>query len=354
MSIVARAWFLDAPGRPLVQRELALPDPDAGQALVEVAACGLCHTDLGFADGSVRPNHALPLVLGHEIVGRIVAVGPGVALPVGEIIIVPAVLPCGRCATCHAGRANACPTQTMPGNDAHGGFATHVSVPAAPLVSLQGAPEHLPLWPLAVVADAVSTAWQATRRAQVGKGDLVVVIGSGGVGGYVVQIARALGAQVVAADVDDARLERARAFGAHQVINVRDRATKDVRREVTSVAQAAGLTGLRQRLFECSGTTAGQELAFGLLSRCATLVQVGFSPQPISVRFSNLMAFDATVHGTWGCPPDQYPSVLDLIYRGLVRLDVGLERAPLSRVNDLLADMAAHRLTRRMVLVPGE
>jgi 6-hydroxycyclohex-1-ene-1-carbonyl-CoA dehydrogenase len=105
-------------------------------------------------------------------------------------------------------------------------------------------------------------------------------------------------------------------------------------------------------VFETSGTAAGQALAFGLLDRAATLVLVGYTPEAVSVRLSNLMAFDATVHGTWGCPPEAYPAVLDLIFRGAVALSPVIDHAPMSEVNRLLDDMANHRLGRRMILHP--
>ncbi|MGD2114334.1 MAG: alcohol dehydrogenase catalytic domain-containing protein, partial [Acidobacteriota bacterium] len=155
----ANGYFLETPGEPLVHRPLEIPTPGPGEALVEVAACGLCHTDLGFADGSVQTRHPLPLVLGHEITGRVVDTGPGAEGLDGTPVLVPAVLPCGECEFCRAGRANACPRQKMPGNDVHGGFASHVLVPAAPLVSLDGAPTGISLEEISVVADAVSTAY---------------------------------------------------------------------------------------------------------------------------------------------------------------------------------------------------
>jgi len=269
----------------------------------------------------------------------------------GRPVLVPAVLPCGACPFCLSGRSNACPSQRMPGNDVHGGFATHLLVPGAPLVPLDDAPASVDLAELSVVADAVSTAYQAVRRAGLESGDLAVVVGTGGVGGFAVQIARALGARVFACDVSPERLAAVLEPGEHAV-DVTGRDVRDVRRELREVAREADIPSLRMRIFECSGTPAGQELAFGLLDRAATLVQVGFTPARIPLRLSNLMAFDATVHGTWGCPPEAYPAVLDLIYRGLIVLSPFIEQAPMSRLNALLEDMAAHRLTRRMVLRP--
>jgi len=353
--MTAEGYFLETPGKPLVRRALELPDPGPGQALVEVTACGLCHTDLSFADGSVKTRHPLPLVLGHEITGRVVAAGPGAdgaSDLIGQPVLVPAVLPCGECAFCRAGRGNACPHQTMPGNDDHGGFATHVLVPAHPLVSLAGAPDGFALDELSVVADAVSTAYQATVRAGLAAGDLAVVVGAGGVGGFAVQIARALGARVIACDVKRASLDAAGSFGADHVIDVTGRDPRDVRKEVRSLAATWDIPSLHHRIFETSGTAAGQTLAYGLLGPAATMLVVGFTPEKVPTRLSNLMAFDASVHGTWGCPPEAYPPVLDLIYSGKIQLQPVIERAPMSELDRLLDAMARHELERRMILDP--
>jgi 6-hydroxycyclohex-1-ene-1-carbonyl-CoA dehydrogenase len=317
---------------------------------VEVLACGLCHTDLGFASGAVPTRHALPLVLGHEAVGTVVAAGEGAAGLRGSRVIVPAVLPCGTCAFCRAGRGNACPDQKMPGNDIHGGFATHMLVPAAPLVPL--ATDNGDIRALSVVADAVSTAYQAVRRAELRPGDAAIVVGGGGVGGFVVQIAHALGAHVIVCDVKADRLALMAEHGAGKAIDVTGRAPQDVRKEVAALTRGWNVPSLRTRIFECSGTKPGQVLAFGLLARGATLVQVGYTPEAVEVRLSNLMAFDATVHGTWGCPPEAYPDVLSLIADGRLTLAPFVDYAPMSALNRLLDDMAHHRLGARMVLDP--
>jgi 6-hydroxycyclohex-1-ene-1-carbonyl-CoA dehydrogenase len=352
MRETATGYFLDTPGEPLARRELALPDPGPDEVVVEVLACGLCHTDLGYADGSVAPRHALPLVLGHEIVGTVVAAGPEVAALAGRRVLVPAVMPCGRCAYCRAGRANACPDQKMPGNDIHGGFATHVLVPGAPLVDLSDAPATVDLRELSVVADAVSTAYQAVRRSGLEAGDLALVVGAGGVGGFLVQIACALGARVVACDVRSDRLDALRDHGAEATFEVAGRPPQETKKAIHALARSWGIPSLGWRIFECSGTAPGQALAWALLGRAANLVQVGFTPQSVELRFSNLMAFDATAHGSWGCPPALYPEVLRLIYDGRVALSPFLAYAGMSRLAELLDEMAAHRLSRRMVLDP--
>ncbi len=346
------AYFLDGPGTPLVRRALDLASPGRGEAIVEVLACGLCHTDLGFADGSVPPKHPWPLVLGHEVVGHIVERGEGVTGSGRVPVVVPAVLPCGRCAFCTSGRGNACPDQKMPGNDIHGGFATHLLVPAASLVPLTGMPASFDLREISVVADAVSTAYQAIRRAELAAGDVAMVVGAGGVGSFLAQIARALGARVIACDVRRDRLDLVGAHGAERLVDVTGRTPQEVRKEVHGVAREWRVPSLRFRIFECSGTPQGQLMAFGLLARGATLAQVGYTPKTVEVRLSNLMAFDATIVGTWGCPPELYPEVLRLIFEGKIVLTPFVEHAPMSRINELLAAMAGHTLANRMVLDP--
>ncbi len=352
MGIRAEGYWLTAGGKPLVHGEVNVRSPGPEEAVVEVTACGLCHTDLGFATGGVPTRKNLPLVLGHEVVGRVVAVGPGAEQLQGKTVVVPAVLPCGECAFCKAGRGNACPNQKMPGNDIDGGFATHMRVPAGPLVVLSEKWKRLDVRPLSVVADAVSTAQQAVRRAGVSAGDLVVVVGVGGIGGFAVQIAAALGARVVALDVNQARLDLIGMHGAEVGLRVAEVEPKTIRSEVRRLAQSWTVPSFRLKILECSGSARGQVLAYTLLDRAATLVMVGYTPRKVEVRLSNLMAFDATVYGTWGCPPEAYPEVIDMIAQGRVRLGPFIEYAPMSKLNELLEAMKEDKLERRMVLDP--
>ena len=125
---------------------------------------------------------------------------------------------------------------------------------------------------------------------------------------------------------------------------------KEVRKAVKDFTK--GVPSLRYRIFECSGSTGGQNTAYGLLDRGATMLQVGYTPNKIEVRLSNLMAFDATIHGTWGCPPEVYPGVLRLIEEGKVKLEPFIGYGPMSKVNEYLEAMAAHKLEKRMVMDP--
>ncbi len=349
MTLTAQAYVLETPKTPLVRKPLEIPDPGPTEAIVEVNACGFCHTDLGYADGSVPTKKGTPIVLGHEATGRVVVAGKDYESLIGSNVLVPAVLPCGECAFCKAGRGNACPNQKMPGNDIDGAFSTHFLVPARPLIKI-GAGLSSSVSALSVVADAVSTAYQAILRADLAEGDAAIVVGSGGVGSFVVQIANALGARVIALDIMADRLKLIAQYGAEQTINLKDLDPKELRKQVRGFAK--GTPTLKYKIFECSGSDAGQVTAYGLLERGATLLQVGYTPKKVEVRLSNLMAFDATIHGTWGCPPEVYPGVLRLIEEGKVKLEPFIEYGPMSKVNDYLAAMAAHKLEKRMVMDP--
>lgn len=351
MSVTAEAYVLEVAKAPLVRRTLQIPDPGPAEAVVEVLACGLCHTDLGYADGSVPTKKGMPIVLGHEAVGRVVEAGRDFASLLGSTVLVPAVLPCGDCPFCAAGRGNACPNQKMPGNDINGAFSTHFLVPARPLIQISAGLAADPA-ALSVVADAVSTAYQAILRADLEAGDVAVVVGSGGVGSFVVQIANALGARVAACDIVQERLDLISNYGAELTIDLAHTDPKDLRRQVRTFAR--GVPTLKYKIFECSGSPAGQMTAYGLLERGATMLQVGYTPGKVEVRLSNLMAFDATLHGTWGCPPEVYPGVLRLIEDGKVKLDPFIAYGPMSKVNEYLSAMAEHKLEKRMVMNPRE
>ncbi len=112
------------------------------------------------------------------------------------------------------------------------------------------------------------------------------------------------------------------------------------------------MPGFRWRIFETSGTPQGQTTAFGLLEHGGYLGVVGFTPAKVEVRLSNLMAFDATAEGNWGCLPEHYPAALDLVISGAVRVAPFVEHRPLSSINETFHDLHEGKVRRRIVLVP--
>ena len=349
----AYGYRLTGVGQRLELHEFPALEPGPDQVVVQVAGCGVCHTDIGYAFEGVPTRHPLPLVLGHEIVGHVVAAGEQVSRWQGQTVIVPAVIPCGECAACKAGRATICRRQFMPGNDGDGGFATHVVVPGRGLCLVPDTlPSGVTLAALSVVADAVTTPFEAIRRAQLGSEDVAVFTGVGGIGGFGVQIAAALGAAVVAIDIDRERLELAAQHGASLTLDARQMNDKDLKSAVRSFVKQSGRSGIGLKIFETSGTTAGQATAFGLLDHGGYLAVVGYSPKPVEIRLSNLMAFDATARGNWGCPPEQYPAALSLVLEGKIALGPYVEEHSLDEAPEVLDAVHKHAIRRRAILVP--
>ncbi len=356
MSITAQQWQMVAVGQPMEKITRELPPPDEGEVVIRIAGCGVCHTDLGYLYDGVRTNHALPLVLGHEISGVVMAAGKGEKHWLGKSVIIPAVIPCGKCDLCKRGKGTICRAQKMPGNDIDGGFASHIVVPAhglCPVDEERLATAGLSLADVSVVADAVTTPYQAVVQAGLTAGSLAVVIGTGGVGGYAVQIAAALGATVIAIDVDDAKLARMREFGAAATFNAGEISGRELKKTIFDFARQNGLPLAEWFIFECSGTAAGQREAFGLLVHGATLSVVGFTMDKLELRLSNLMAFHARALGNWGCPPELYPAALDLVLDGRIALKPFVEQHRLDEINEIFIAAHAHKLERRAILVPS-
>ncbi len=347
-------WMMTGSGEPMEQRSFSAPPPAAGEALVKVAGCGVCHTDISFLHMGVKTRSELPLVLGHEISGTVEAVGDGVeASWVGRPALVPAVLPCGECPACKADQRRICPKQIMPGNDRHGGFASHVCVPARYLcpVGDDVLAKH-ELWELSIISDAVTTPYQAVKRCGLAAGDLAIIIGTGGIGIHGVQIAAAFGAKVIALDIDQQKLDLAAQHGATATINVSEVTGKELKAKVKEEAKAMGAPRAGWKILEMSGTKPGQETAFSLLGFGGTLGIIGFSMAKLEVRLSNLMAFDATMFGNWGCDPLLYPEVLDMLAAGKIQLTPFVKQFPLAEINNVF-DAAHHgKLVERAVMVP--
>jgi 6-hydroxycyclohex-1-ene-1-carbonyl-CoA dehydrogenase len=337
------SWRMVEPGQPLALTESPLPEAGPDEVLLKVRACGLCHTDVGFLYGGVRPNAELPLTLGHEIVGDVVAGAPDL---IGRTFIVPAVLPCGDCELCARGRGNICRRQKMPGNDFHGGFASHFVAPARFLCPVPA--DTADVEDLSVVADAVATSYQAIVRAGVEAGNMVVIVGAGGVGTFAAQSAKAFGAHVAAIDVDARRLEAASQY-IDLPLDASSLDVKGIRKAVGGFEKEHGIPPHSRKVIECSGSGAGQATAYTLLNYNATLAVVGFTLEKTPLRLSNLMAFDATAFGNWGCLPDHFPPILELMAEGKIDVKPFVKRHPMSKLNDLLRE-ESH--VHRPVLIP--
>jgi 6-hydroxycyclohex-1-ene-1-carbonyl-CoA dehydrogenase len=339
------------PGR-LEKTEIPVPQLKPGEVLVEVAGCGVCHTDLGYFYDGVPTVSKPPLTLGHEISGTVVA---GDEAWISKEVIIPAVMPCRQCILCKTGRGNRCLNQKMPGNSIglYGGFSSHIPVPTIDLceVKTRGS---IPLSHLAVVADAATTPYQAAVRADLQPGDNVIVIGiTGGVGQYVGQMTKALGAKtVIGIARSQEKLERAQKFGADFIINSTGKDANAISQEFRGICKANGLPNTGWKIFEVTGVKAGQEIALNLLGFTGKLIVVGFGLAKTEYALGRIMAFDAEIIGTWGCLPEYYPIVLDMVLKGRINIEEFVETRPMSTIAETFAEAHKTPPMKRIVLTP--
>ncbi len=337
-----RAAVFHGAGKPLAVEELPTPEPGPGEVRVRVAACGVCHTDLHYTDHGTRTFKEPPLVLGHEVSGTLDALGADVrGWSEGARVLLPAVLTCGHCAACRAGRENICENGVMLGNHIDGGFAEYIVVPAKDLIPL---PEEIPLVEGAIIADALTTPYHAVvNRGRVRPGDRVLVVGCGGIGLNLVQMAAAVGARVLAVDVSPEKLEWARRFGAETIDGAATpRIDRDVRARTDGGADVA---------FEAVGRAATQEQAFASLRTGGRLVCVGYSPETLPLNAGRVMFREMEVVGSLGCRPGDYPRVIELVRQGRLRLsELVTARFPLGRIADALDTLRAGNGIRSVVV----
>lgn len=338
-----KAAVFRAAGQPLTIEDIARPVPARGEVVVRVAACGVCHTDLHYIDHGTPTFKAPPLVLGHEISGTIETIGPDVAgFEGGDPVVVAAVLSCGRCDACRAGRENICENGVMLGNHIDGGYAEFTVVPAKDVFRL---PPGVPLVEGAIIADAITTPYHAVvNRGRVRPGDHVLVLGCGGVGLNVVQIAAAMGARVIAVDLSDDKLGWAARLGATDLINSArvDRLDREIRR----------LTGGpgADVAFEVVGRGSTQEQAFGCLRTGGRLVLVGYSTDTMKLNSGRVMFRELEVIGSLGCRPLDYPRVIELVRQERIRVkELVTHRFPLEQINLALDVLRAGDAVRAVI-----
>jgi len=337
-----KAAVFRAPHQPLEVCDVPTPTPGVGEVLVRVAGCGLCHTDLHYIDHGVPTFKAPPLILGHEAAGVIAAVGAGTnGRKEGDRVLIPAVLSCGRCRYCRAGRANLCDDLRMLGNNVDGAYAEYVVAPASEIFVL---PDDLPLVSASVIADALSTPYHAVKnRGRVRLGDTVAVVGCGGVGLNVVQCAVAAGATVIAIDLNEDRLAVARDLGAYQVFN--PGATPRVDK---AVRQLTG--GGVDVSFEAVGSPKTLELALGLLRKGGRLCVIGYSSEAASLSVARIMYHELEIVGSLGCGGKDYPEIIELVRAGVLRLEpIVSGTIPLEEINAGLDNLRQGRGVRWVV-----
>jgi len=327
---------------PLSLEQMDPPKLEAHEVLLAVEACGVCHSDLHVADGDwpqIVPITKLPLILGHEIAGRVVEKGSAVdSLQIGDRVGVPWVhWTCGECDFCRAGNENLCAKQKITGVTVDGGYAEFMKAPASHALKI---PEGLSSADAAPLFCAGVTVYRALQHAKIQPGQRLAIFGVGGLGHLAVQIGRELGAVITAIDISDEKLAHAKTVGATTTLNAASvNVVKELRRAggahvalVTSAAKAA-----YDSAFPCVRPT-GMLLVVGLPSESICFPPIMMAATEVRIQASSV--------GT----REDVRRVLEMAAAG--KLHTQVAQRPLAQVNEVLAELRSGSITGRVVLTP--
>jgi S-(hydroxymethyl)mycothiol dehydrogenase len=317
-------------GAPVSIETILVPDPGPGEALVDIIACGVCHTDLHYREGAI--NDEFPFFLGHEAAGRVAKVGAGVdSIVEGDFVILAWRAPCGTCRSCVRGRPWYCfaslnATQRMTLSDGTplspalgiGAFASKTLVAAGQAVKVdpRARPEAAGLLGCGVMAGLGA----AMNTGGVSRGDSVAVFGCGGVGDAAIAGANLAGAStIIAVDISDSKLDLARRFGATHTVNSLNTDPVEAIRELTG-GFGANLT------IDAVGIPSTFEQAFYARDHAGTLVLVGV-PNPemrIELPMIEIFGRGGSIKSSWygdTLPTRDFPMLIDLYLQGRLDLD---------------------------------
>jgi S-(hydroxymethyl)glutathione dehydrogenase/alcohol dehydrogenase len=367
MTTMLAAVLQAAPGG-LRLEEIPVPEPGAGEILVRVSACGVCHTDLHVMKAEVA--FPTPAVLGHEISGTVAALGAGVAgPPVGTPVAAAFIMPCGTCPACAAGRDDLCDnffamnrlrgtlydgTTRLRRQDgtplamySMAGLAEYAVVPATDVFPLAAG---LPLAESSVLGCAIFTAYGAVRHAaELRGGERIAVVAAGGVGMNIIQIARAFGAsQIIAVDVRDDKLETARRLGATDAVNA---TAPDATARVRELTDGRGV----DVAFEVLGLPQTFTLALEVIRDGGRMVAVGIAPGKTTapVEITRLVRRELRIIGSYGARTrSDMPEIIRLAARGIFRPETMVtQRFPLTEADAAYAALARGEIIGRAIVV---
>ena len=340
-------------GRPVEAVDEPLPELSGTEVLLRISACGVCHSDLHLIDGHFDLGQGqkldmsramkLPHVLGHEIVGTVLAAGPDAgAVPMGERRLIYPWIGCGQCATCQAGDEQLCLKPRALGVNVDGGFGTHVVVPHSRyLIDIEGLDETL----ACTYACSGLTAYGALKKiGRLGEGDKALIIGAGGVGLAAVHLASAvLGVQPYVADLDPAKREAALKGGALAAV---DPADPDLRKSLLKE------TGGFAAVIDFVGASSTAELGVGLLRKGGHFVSVGLFGGAITLPLPTLAMRGISLTGSYVGSLQDLKELVELIRRnGTYPLPV--TPRPLDEVQTSLDALRGGKVVGRIVLEPA-
>jgi alcohol dehydrogenase, propanol-preferring len=323
---------------PLQIEETGMPVPDSDEVLIRVEACGVCHSDLHIAEGDwthLLRHIKLPLIPGHEVVGPIIDKGAGVgSLQIGDRVGVAWThWTCGECELCKEGRENLCTKQTITGATVDGGYAEFIKAKASHVLKV---PDGLTSEEAAPLFCAGVTVYHAIKRSGIKPRQRLVVFGVGGLGHLAVQIAKCFGAQVIAVDIAEDKLEFARQLGADVTINA---SNEDVVKQIRKMggAHVAVVTSAAKKAYD---------MAFYAVRSGGTLMVVGMPAEDLS--FPAIMMREMRIMSSATGTREDMREVLELAASGRVKCTV--ETRNLEQINEVFDEMRAAKITGRVVL----
>ena len=332
----SQAVICRALNQPVVVEQIEVAPPQAGEVMIKLAACGVCHSDLSATNGTIA--FAPPLILGHEGAGVVVAVGPGVTeLALGDHVLSSFVTMCGLCHYCTIGRPALCEL----------GARTLTTLPSGALRTTDAQGQPLGIFSGCGVMTGFCA---ATNTARVAPGSVVVVFGSGGVGLSAIQGAAVAGARmIVAVDIYDFKLGLAKTFGAtHTVNSSGDEAIVKTLRKLTG--------GGADYAFECVGSGALAATAYGTLRKGGQAVVVGVAgpKDTTTLRTASLTFEEKSIGGSYfgsARPRVDAPRILGLYQAGKLKLDELITRTyPIAQAPQAFADLQAGRNARGVIV----
>jgi propanol-preferring alcohol dehydrogenase len=335
-----RAAVLHAFKQPLAIEEVERPAPAENEVLIQVEACGVCHSDLHIADGDWTQFAKIvkrPLILGHEIAGRVVEKGAAVGeLEVGDRVGVPWIYwTCGECDPCREGNENLCKRQKITGVTVDGGYAEFIKAPASHALKIPGGLASIDAAPLFC---AGVTVFRALRQSGISRGQRLAIFGLGGLGHLAVQIGHEFGAEVTAVDISEEKLARAKSLGASSALNS---ATSDVAKQLRS-------TGGVHVALVCSAAKAAYDTAFYCLRPTGTLLVVGLPAENICFPPILMSAGEVRIKASAVGTRDDVRGVLAMAAAGKIRTEV--TPRPLAFANEALELLRAGKAAGRIVL----
>jgi alcohol dehydrogenase, propanol-preferring len=322
--------------------EIERPEPGPHEVLIEVEACGVCHSDLHLADADWPQLLRIvkkPLVLGHEIAGRVVEKGALVEnLQIGDRVGIPWLhWSCGECEFCREGNENLCVKQQITGVTVDGGFAEFVKAPASHVLKI---PAQLSSSDAAPLFCAGVTVYRALQHAKIQPGQRLAVFGVGGLGQLAVQIGVGLGAAVSAIDVSDEKLAQARTFGASETLNA---TTANVAKELR---RAGGV----HAAIVTSAARAAYDSAFLSVRPTGILLVVGLPAEPICFPPISMAASEVRIQASSVGTRQDLRAVLAMAAAGKIHSQVTTR--PLAQVNEVMAELRHGKVSGRIVLTP--